>query len=139
MKARRIRRDMAGTAVIEYMLVLLVLLPIVGLLAMVSWPERLNAANAAAYEAAKAMVEAPDAAAGADLGRARAIEVITNHGYDAGDVDVTFSAATLERGDAMTATVTITLPAIDFPGAGSWAEVRWSKSHTEMVADYRGL
>jgi ribosomal protein L35AE/L33A len=131
------RRDQRGSVAIEFLVMMGVLiLPFSCFLVATAWPEAMNAAKAAAYEAAKAVVTAPDPAAGEDLGRQRAGEVMTNHGF-AGPVDVTFTQA--GRGEAMTATVTIELPALRFPGVGSWDAISWSRSHTERVPDYRGF
>lgn len=131
------RRDQRGSVAIEFMILMgMLVLPFSCFLVATAWPEAMNAAKAAAYEAAKAVVTAPDLSAGEDLGRQRAQEVLTNHGYD-GPVEVTFTDA--GRAEALTATVTIQLPALRFPGVGSWDAIPWSRSHTERVPDYRGF
>lgn len=132
------RRPQRGSATLEFMLMLgLLVFPIAGLVSVTSWPERLNAAHAAAYEAARAVVEAPEPAAGMDVGRERALEVLANHGFPTGDVSVAFSPAAPGRGEPLTATVTITLPALTFPGVTTWDAVRFSKSSTQRVGDFR--
>lgn len=131
------KRGQGGFATIEVAIgfCFMVLLA-AGLMVTTAWPAQINAANAAAYEAARAAVEAPDAASGEDLGRQRAAEVMANHGFDA-PTGVTFTTA--GRGEALTATVTVMLPALRFPLLGSWDAVEWSKSHTQRVPDYRGF
>lgn len=135
------RRDQRGSATIEFILLLGALFFPLGmsLIAATSWPERMNAAHAAAYEAAKAVVTADDPVAGQDVGRSRALEVLANHGFATADVEVTYSLADPRRGDAVQATVTITLPALVFPGAGQWDAIRRSQSNTQRVGDYRGF
>lgn len=129
-----------GAASLEFLIVTgLLLFPMMGMLSAVTWPERVNAARAAAYEAAKAVVEASDPVAGADVGRERALEVLANHGYDTGDVEVSYNLADPNRGDSLEATVTISLPALTFPGIGEWDTLRHSVSSTQRVPDFRGF
>lgn len=132
------RRPQRGSATLEFMLVIgLLVFPMAGLVSVTSWPERLNAAHAAAYEAARAVIEAPEPSAGMDLGRQRALEVLSNHGFSTDDVSVSFSPSSPGRGEPLTATVTITLPALTFPGVTTWDAVRSSKSSTQRVGDFR--
>ncbi len=134
------RRDQRGTAVIEYALCMgIIILPLAFMLTMTAWPSRLNAASAAAYQAAKAVAEAPDPATGEDLGRQRAAAVIANHGFDPSTASVSFSTPDPQRSDEVTATVTITLPALRFPGMGSWDAVDWPRSATVQVPSYRSF
>lgn len=132
--------DERGSAGLEFMLVVgLIMLPMMFLITATTWPARVNAANAAAYEAAKAVVAAADPAAAEDVGRARAMEVIANHGFDTGDVTVTFNLANPGRGDVLTASVTITLPALQFPTYGAWDPIRTTRSSSQRVGDFRGF
>lgn len=129
-----------GSGVIGFILLIgIALFPMMGLLAITAWPERINAANAAAYEAAKTVVEAPDPAAAMALGEQRAKEVVANHGSDASSVTVAFSPSDPHRGDEVTATVTVTLPALQFPGLGTWNSVQWSKTSVQVVGPFRGF
>lgn len=129
-----------GSASLEFLIIVFILVfPAMGLLSVITWPERVNAARAAAYEAAKAVVEADDPVAGQDVGRERALEVIANHGYDTSDVEVVYSLADPDRGEALEATVTVSLPALTFPGIGAWESIRHSVSSTQRVPDYRGF
>ncbi len=129
------RRDEAGSATIEFIAgVGLFLLVATGLYVVTAWPARLNAATAAAYEAARAVVEAPTVAQGEATGRQRAAEVWANHGFD-GTVEVSYTTGA--RGEYVRATVSIVLPALRFPGVGEWDAVGWSKSSTQLVPQYR--
>lgn len=133
-------RGQRGSASLEFIIFMgVAVLPMMGLVSVTSWPERMNASRAAAYEAAKAVVTAADPAAGEDVGRSRALEVLANHGFSTADVDVVYSLADPKRGDGVTATVTISLPALTFPGVGSWESVRHAESNTQRVADFRGF
>lgn len=135
-----LNRDEHGSAGLEFMLVLgFIMLPMMFLVTAVSWPSRINAASAAAYEAAKAVVSAPDPAAAEDTGRARALEVIANHGFDTGDVTVSFNLSDPGRGDVVVASVTITLPALDFPTFGAWDPIRFTRTSSQRVGDFRGF
>ncbi len=94
----RRRQDEKGSMTIEFLLCLaLIIFPVIGLsAAALNWPGRLNAASGAAYEAAHSVVHSP--AADPEEGRARAVEVWTNHGYDAGDIEVAFEGDPTSRG-----------------------------------------
>lgn len=140
---RRERRDErhceSGQAVIEWLLTLPILFAFMFLLTVTAWPSRLNAASAAAAQAARAAVEAPDPATGVDVGRQRALDVIAGHGFDPAAVSVTFSDPDPGRGGAVTATVTIPLPTLRFPLLGSWEGIDASRSSTARVPDYGDL
>lgn len=131
-------RDERGSATLEFLMLIGVLwLPMMGLIATTGWPERLNASHAAAYEAAKAVVTAADPAAGEDVGRNRAREIMANHGFGS-DITVTYTGGR-RRGESLTATVTVTLPALTFPGVGRWAAFRHSTSNTQRIGDFRSF
>ncbi len=131
----RRREDEKGSTTIEFLLCLaLIIFPVIGLsAAALNWPGRLNAASGAAYEAAHSVVHSP--AAAPEEGRSRAVEVWTNHGYDAGDIEVAFEGDPTARGGVYTATVTVVLPAIVIPGVGRIAGGFVSRSHTEPVPE----
>lgn len=133
-------RDQGGSAVLEAMLGMgFMVLPMTFLLTTTAWPSRLNAASAAAYQAAKTVAEAPDPVTGEDLGRQRAVDVMANHGFDPGSIAVSYSTPDPQRGDQVTATVTVTLPALSFPTLGSWDAVDWDRSATVEVPGYRSF
>jgi hypothetical protein len=127
-------RDERGVVLIEWILgLVLILLPAVGVGAVaVQWPGRINAAHSAAYEASKAVLVDGDEGAA----RARAEEVWLSHGYD-DPITVDFAGDPADRGGAVTATVSVTLPVIRFPGVGTKGGYSWSTEHVERVPDYR--
>ena len=135
----RRRQDEKGSMTIEFLLCLaLIIFPVIGLsAAALNWPGRLNAASGAAYEAAHSVVHSP--AADPEEGRARAMEVWTNHGYDAGDIEVAFEGDPTARGGVYTSTVRVVLPAIVIPGVGRIAGGFVSRSHTERVPDFESV
>ncbi len=135
----RRRRSDDGFTTIEFLLCLaLIIFPVIGLsAAALDWPGRLNAASGAAYEAAHSVVHSP--AADPEEGRARAVEVWINHGYDAGDIEVAFEGDPTSRGGVYTSTVTVVLPAIVLPGVGRIAGGSVSRSHSERVPDFESI
>lgn len=133
-------RDERGSGVVEFLpLMVFSFFMFMCLITLIAWPERFNAANAAAYEAARAVVEAPDPAAAMSLGQQRAEEVVVNHGFDASDLTVSFTPADPHRGDEVVASVTITLPALRFPLLGEWEALRWTKTSHQRVGDFRSF
>lgn len=135
----RRRRGEEGFTVIEFLLCLaLIIFPVIGLsAAALNWPGRLNAASGAAYEAAHSVVHSP--AADPEEGRARAVEVWTNHGYNVGDIAVAFEGDPTARGGVYKAIVTVVLPAIVIPGIGRIAGGSVSRSHAERVPDFESV
>lgn len=136
----RCQGDQRGSAVLEAILGMgLLVLPMTFLITTTAWPARLNAASAAAYQAAKTVAEAPDPVTGEDLGRQRAADVMANHGFDPGTIAVSYSTPDPQRSDQVTATVTVALPALSFPSLGSWDAVGWDRSATVEVPSYRSF
>ncbi len=133
------RQGEKGSTTIEFLLCLaLIIFPVMGLsAAALNWPGRLNAASGAAYEAAHSVVHSP--AADPEEGRTRAVEVWTNHGYDAGDIEVAFDGDPTSRGGVYSSTVTVVLPAIVIPGVGRIAGGSVSRSHAERVPDFESV
>ena len=117
--------------------VFLLLVPIAAMVTLLpKWSERQTVARDAAATAARvAVLEAdPEKAMGA--GQDAVDRTATNFGVDPRDLTLSWSGD-LSRGGAITATVTIRMPAIAFPGLGSVEAWSWSSSHTERVDDYR--
>jgi len=138
MRTRRLDwRDERGMAVLEWPLaVFFLLVPIAALAALVpTWSERQTLARDAATTAARAaVIEAnPDDAMSA--GEAAVDQAARNFGIEPGDVSVSWRGD-LSRGGAITATVTIRMPALAFPMLGTVDAWSWSASHTERVDDY---
>jgi len=138
--AVRRRRDEAGFVVAEWTLAVgLLLLPTIFIvLSFPQWVERTSLARSAAQEASRAVAVANDTASGVERGTEMVSEIAANHGVDPSTVSVSFAGDTT-RGSSVTATVTVAMPALSFPGFGSVGSVHWSTSHTELVDQYRGF
>ncbi|MEM9130826.1 MAG: hypothetical protein AAGA59_02340 [Actinomycetota bacterium] len=139
------RRTGAGTergfVAVEWIAAMVFLLiPVVLIGAGASrWPERQQVARASASEGARAAVLAdtyPEAVAEANR---VASQVATNYGVPADQFTVRVDATDWDWGEEVTVTVTMSMPALDVPGAGSWAPTDWTTSSTQRIEDYRGL
>jgi Flp pilus assembly protein TadG len=139
-QAGRNRND-AGFIAVEWLVaVVFLLLPVVLIGAGVSrWPERQQVARAAAAEAARAAVLSDTEAEALANAQVMAAEVATNYGVPEGAYTVAVNAPVWDRGQPVTVTVTMEMPAIDVPGVGSWSASDWSASSTQRIEDYRGL
>jgi len=136
---RRCVRNEAGTAILEWMIGIgLLLFPTMGLVSMSSWLERQNMARVAAHGAARVTALAADPDAGMAEGDRLVAEIAENHGVDAATVSVVFTGST-DRGGTLVATVSVVMPALTFPGFGAVGSVTWSTSHSERVDPYRGF
>ncbi len=121
------RRVEGGFVAVEWIAaVVFLLLPVVFIGAGVSrWPERQQVARAAASEGARAAV----------LARTQA-QAVADANTVAGQA---VNAANWTWGQPVSVTVTMSMPAIDVPGMGSWAASSWSATSTQRIEDYRGL
>ena len=128
--SRRCHGD-AGAAAIEMPLAVgLLLLPIAMVVMLVpQWPERQTVARAAAKEAATLYANAPDAATGAALAQASVDQAAANHGLPAGAMTVALGGEWC-RACNVTATVTVEIPAIDIPFAGTVGAFTYSAAST---------
>ena len=124
---------------VEFILGMLFVIP-VGLLvvALPQWPEGQSVARVVASEAARAAVQQNSWGDAQNVAEAVKDEVVTSYGYDAGDVDVTLSGA-LARGERITATVRIRMPAIAIPGIGAVEAWDWTAARSEQVDLYRSF
>ncbi|HEV8297037.1 MAG TPA: hypothetical protein VGQ20_07070 [Acidimicrobiales bacterium] len=98
------------------------------------------AVTAAAREATRAYVEAPDAVAAQHAARARARETLSAYGRgDDGRVDVDVGAEQrLVRCARVSITVTYEVPALTVPFVGGFGGAIHAKAtHTELVDPYR--
>lgn len=117
----------------------LILMPVLILVASLPlWWERQSLGRLAAQEAARAVVLADDYDEGVARGSATVAQLAANHGVDPGDVSVTF-AGSLERGGTVTATTTVTVPALAVPYIVTVPSFQLSFAHTETVDHYRGF
>lgn len=116
------------------------LIPVVLIGAGVSrWPERQQVARAGAAEAARAAVLADTHADAVAAANQVADQVASNYGVSSDQYRVEVSAPVWDWGEEVTVTITMTMPALDIPGAGSWGATDWSTSSTQRIEDYRGL
>lgn len=136
----RLHRGDRGSAVIEWPLTIALLLLPVGLMVLTfpTWTERQTVARSAAQESARIVVLADSFEEGVADAREAVTQTAINFGVDPSTVHVTF-AGDWGRGGSITATVTVTMPAVQLPGLGNVGSWTWSASHTERVDDYRSL
>lgn len=148
MRLRRFLRRLAveqmgaAYAAVEMILVLgVILLPtIAGIAQLPRWVDAKSTADLAAQEAAREMVLADTWEEGAAAGRAIAAAIVENRGMDVGALsNVSFSPPeTFVRGGTVTATVTLQVPPVIFPGVGPvGGTISLTRSATERVDDYR--
>ena len=117
--------------------VFLLLVPIAAMVTLLpKWSERQTVARDAATTAARVAVLEADPEGAMSAGEDAVEQTARNFGVDASDLTLSWSGD-LSRGGAITATVTIRMPAMAFPGLGSVEAWSWSSSHTERVDDYR--
>jgi len=130
----------AAYAAVEMVLVLgLILLPtLAGIAQLPRWVEARSTADLAAQEAARQMALADTWDEGVVAGQEIAFAVVSNRGFDVGVLsEVAFTGA-LERGAAVTVTVTLQVPPVVLPGFGPvGGTISLSRSATERVDDYR--
>ena len=98
----------------------------------------MTVATAAAKEAATTLANAPDA----ETGMSRAIETVataaTNHGLPPGSMTVEFSGDWC-RACTVTASVTVDIPAVAVPFAGTVGAFSYTSSSSARIDDYRSL
>jgi hypothetical protein len=117
---------------------LLVLPLTIMVLTFPTWIERQSLARSSAQEAARTVVLADSWDQGTAKATALVGQMAAGYGLSADDVSVRFTGS-LERGAAVTATVTVTVPAANLPfiaSVGSWS---LSGSDTEKVDQYRSF
>lgn len=136
---RRARGDRGAAAVEMPLAVGLLLLPISVVVMMVpQWPERQTVARAAAKDAATVYANAPDATTGAALAQASVAQAAVNHGLPAEALTVNLGGEWC-RACTVTASVTVDIPAIDVPFAGTVGAVAWTATSSARIDDYRSL
>ncbi len=149
--------DSHGFVALEFVLATGVLLvPMVILaLSLPIWVERMSTARVAAQEAARAVVLAADPVRGGQRGAGLVAQTARNHDVSRDDVSVCYSVhdfddgaprrctglASLPRGGAVTAVVTIRLPMISLPFLPQDLGVLppYTARHTERVDLYRSF
>jgi hypothetical protein len=136
---RQARNDCGASTPLTLMLGLgLIVLPIMVLvLTLPTWEQRAVDAQDAARSAARALVTADswiDAVSAADT---VVSQVVQGDGLVPSDVTVQYSGS-LAPGGAVTASVTIVIPAGNIPGLGLVGTMHYTSSSTEHVDSYRG-
>lgn len=142
MSARRPRRCAgdAGAAAIEMPLAVgLLLLPIAILVMMVpQWPERQTVARAAAKDAATVYANAPDEQSGQAQAAAVVSTAAANHGMPAGSMSIELGGEWC-RACTVTVSVTVLIPAVDVPFAGTIGSFGYTATSSARIDDYRSF
>lgn len=135
-----------GSASLELVIAVgFLLIPAAALLAQLpGWVKAGHAAQAAATEAARQVVLADTMTAGLNAAHNVTISLLANHEFTSDDlVALQVSAepsGELQRGQVITATVTIRAGSFFVPGVGTIGQpFNATGSATERVDDYRGL
>jgi hypothetical protein len=133
-------KDERGAVAVELPAAIgLLLVPLALLVITVpSWPERQTVARSAASEAARTAVLAGSWQEGIDAGTEVVALAAQNYNLAPADLTVSWEGA-FARGESITATVTVRMPALVVPGLTTVDPWTWSTSHTERVDDYRSL
>jgi hypothetical protein len=103
-----------------------------------TWVERQSLARLASSEAAREVVLAGSWDAGAGDAEAMVAQLARNHDVPPEDLDLDLGGS-LERGQAVTATVTVTVPALVLPLITSVPEFTLTSVSTEAVDQYRSF
>lgn len=117
--------------------VFLLLVPIAAMVMLLPrWSERQTLARDAAATAARIAVLEADPGKAMSAGEEAVVQTAANFDVDRNDLSIEWSGD-LSRGGSVTATVSVRMPAVVFPGLGTVDAWSWSSSHTERVDDYR--
>ena len=132
--------DDSGLAPAEFVLFTgLVLLPTLILVASLpTWWERQSLGRLAAQEAARTVALAPDWDTGVAHGHQMVAQLAANHDVSTSDLTVAF-AGSLERGQAVQATVEVSIPAMAVPFVVELPSFTLSFTHAELVDAYRSI
>ena len=116
----------------------LVVLPVMVLVLTVpTWEQRAVDARDAARNAARSLVTADNWDDGVAAADQAVGDIVGDDGLVAADVSVRLSGS-LGPGEAVTASVTVLVPAGDVPGLGFVGAVHYTASSTQDVDAYRG-
>jgi hypothetical protein len=136
---RRLTGDRGAAAVELPLAVGLLLLPIAMIVMIVpQWPERQTIATAAAKEAASLYANATDPSTGAAQAQVVVEQAAANHGLGAGAMTLRLGGEWC-RACTVSATVTVMIPAVDLPFAGSVGGFEWTATSEARIDDYREL
>ena len=116
----------------------LIVMPVLVLvLTLPTWEQRTVDAQDAARNGARALVMADDWDDGVAAADQTVDEIVSSDGLVAGDVSLRL-AGSLAPGATVTASVTVLVPAGNFPGLGFIGTLHYTASSTEHVDAYRG-
>ena len=116
----------------------LIVMPVLVLvLTLPTWEQRTVDAQDAARNGARALVMADDWDDGVAAADQTVYEIVSSDGLVAGDVRLR-QAGSLAPGATVTASVTVLVPAGNFPGLGFIGTLHYTASSTEHVDAYRG-
>jgi hypothetical protein len=109
-------------------------------LTLPTWSERQTTARSVAREVARVVAVAGvcDRERAFETGR----DMARNLGLPPADLDIQLDCAPgarLPRGEPVRASVTVAVPAVDFPGIGSVGAWSWTAHHSEPVDQYRSV
>ena len=117
----------------------LLLLPIAMIVMLVpQWPERQTVASAAAKDAASIYANATDPTSGAADAAASVAQAAANYGLAPDALTIQLEGEWC-RACTVTARVTIDIPAIDVPFAGSVGSFAWTATSSARIDDYRSI
>jgi hypothetical protein len=130
------RRERGFVAIELLLAIAFLLLPVVLLVASLpQWSERQHAATVAADEAARVAIAAWPAD-GTEGAVQAADDVAFTYGIPARDLDVAISPPP-GRGELLTVTVTIRMPAVAVPLLAHAASWSWTARESRRIDDYR--
>lgn len=137
MTSRHFRDDRGSTAVELPLAVGLLLLPVViVILSVPQWPERQSIATSAARQAVSLYATGNTPAQGTDLANRAVAQTAANYGLDNLTLELTGEWC---RGCEVTAHVTVTIPAVQLPLAGTVGSFEWTAISTARIDDYRSI
>jgi hypothetical protein len=122
----------------------LLLLPVtLVVLTFPTWAERRSMAHSVAYEAARAVARSRDWVAGKARAEQIAGEIAENYEMERWEVELGWQpdrgASQVQRGEKVTAVVTVWAPGLFVPGLGDVGRRKLRATHTETVDRYRSL
>ncbi|MBA2731093.1 MAG: hypothetical protein H0U48_10140 [Euzebyaceae bacterium] len=103
-----------------------------------TWLERQSMARVAAQEAARSVAVAADPQQASAIASEVVTRIAVNHGLPADAITVRISGG-LGRGQVVTATVTVDMPATSFPGLTEVGGFTYTTAHREVIDPYRSL
>jgi hypothetical protein len=103
-----------------------------------TWLERQSMARVAAQEAARSVAVAADPQQASAIASEVVTRIAVNHGLPADAITVRISGG-LGRGQVVTATVTVDMPATSFPGLTEVGGFSYTTAHREVIDPYRSL